>query len=633
MSSEETVVSSFDELGLPEALVSSVKEIGYETPSPIQAASIPVLLEGKSLLGQAQTGTGKTASFALPLLARIDMKKNSPQVLVLTPTRELAIQVAEAFQRYARDMKGFHVLPIYGGHSMTLQLKQLKRGPQVIVGTPGRVMDHLRRNSLDTRTMQAVVLDEADEMLKMGFIDDVDWILEQVPQPRQVALFSATMPEEIRKVARRHLDGAQEIRIAAKTSTVDTINQRYWQVSGVHKMDALTRIMETEDFDAAIIFVRTKTATVELAEKLEARGYSASALNGDMNQALRERAVNQLKQRKLDIVIATDVAARGLDVERITHVINYDIPYDTEAYVHRIGRTGRAGRTGEAILFVTPRERGLLRAIERATRQRIERMDLPTREMVAEQRVKQFKTDVVEMVGNVGSDMDFFRNLVKELAEENEMSLEDIAAALAWKAQVKRPLILPPEEVRPQRERRDRRDRDDRRGDRGERGGERGERRPRRERPEGVNFVRYRIEVGRNEGLQPGDVVGAIANEAGIESRYIGNIRLYDQFSTVELPEGMPDEVMKHLQKTRVRQSEMNISVDTGPEPEERPRRPRGDRPRGGPRGDRPRGDRPRGERRGGPRGDRGERGGDRRPRNNDGQSRPRRENSGNQGE
>lgn len=602
MSSEETVVPNFDELGLPEALVASVKEIGYETPSPIQAASIPVLLQGESLLGQAQTGTGKTASFALPLLARIDVKKNSPQVLVLTPTRELAIQVAEAFQRYARDIKGFHVLPIYGGHSMTLQLKQLKRGPQVIVGTPGRVMDHLRRNSLDTSTMNAVVLDEADEMLKMGFIDDVDWILEQVPQPRQVALFSATMPEEIRKVARRHLDGAQEIRIAAKTSTVDTINQCYWQVSGVHKMDALTRIMETEDFDAAIIFVRTKTATVELAEKLEARGYSASALNGDMNQALRERAVNQLKQRKLDIVIATDVAARGLDVERITHVINYDIPYDTEAYVHRIGRTGRAGRTGEAILFVTPRERGLLRAIERATRQRIERMDLPTREMVAEQRVKQFKTDVIGMTDSVGSDMDFFRNLIKELAEENEMSIEDIAATLAWKAQVKRPLILPPEEKRPPRERRER-DRDGRRGERSERG-ERGERRQRRERPTDVNFVRYRIEAGRNEGLQPGDIVGAIANEAGIESRYIGNIRLYDQFSTVELPEGMPDEVMNHLQKTRVRQVAMNISVDTGPAPtDDRPRRPRGDRPRGGRndrRGGERRNDRPRGERRGG---------------------------------
>ncbi len=597
MSSEETVVSSFEELGLPEALVASVKEIGYETPSPIQAASIPVLLKGDSLLGQAQTGTGKTAAFALPLLARVDVNKRSPQILVLTPTRELAIQVAEAFQRYARDLRGFHVMPIYGGHSMTLQLKQLRRGPQVVVGTPGRVMDHLRRKTLDTSTMNAVVLDEADEMLKMGFIDDVDWILEQVPQPRQVALFSATMPNEIRKVARRHIQGAQEISIAAKTSTVDTISQRYWQVSGVHKMDALTRIMETEDFDAAIIFVRTKTATVELAEKLEARGYSASALNGDMNQALRERTVNQLKNRKLDIVIATDVAARGLDVERITHVINYDIPYDTEAYVHRIGRTGRAGRTGEAILFVTPRERNLLRAIERATRQSIERMDLPTREMVAEQRVKQFKESVVEMTGSVGAEMDFFRNLVKELAEENELSLEDIAATLAWKAQEKRPLILPPEEARPQRERRDRNDRDGRRGDRNERGGDR-ERRPRRERPTDVNFTRYRIEVGRNDGLQPGDVVGAIANEAGIESRYIGNIRLYDQFSTVELPEGMPGDVLGHLQKTRVRQVEMKISVDRGPEPEERPRRPRSDRPRGDrPRGDRPRGDRPRGDR------------------------------------
>ncbi len=592
MSSEETVVSSFDELGLPESLVASVKEIGYETPSPIQAASIPVLLRGDSLLGQAQTGTGKTASFALPMLARVDAKQNSPQVLVLTPTRELAIQVAEAFQRYARDIRGFHVLPIYGGHSMTLQLKQLKRGPQVIVGTPGRVMDHLRRGTLDTSTMKAVVLDEADEMLKMGFIDDVDWILGQVPQPRQVALFSATMPNEVRKVARRHLDGAQEIQIAAKTSTVDTINQRYWQVSGVNKMDALTRIMETEDFDAAIIFVRTKTATVELAEKLEARGYSASALNGDMNQALRERTVNQLKNRKLDTVIATDVAARGLDVERITHVINYDIPYDTEAYVHRIGRTGRAGRIGDAILFVTPRERGMLRAIERATRQQITRMDLPTREMVADQRVKQFKDSVVEMSTTVGADMDFFRNLIQQLTEENEMSLEDIAATLAWKVQEKRPLILPPEEERPRRERRER---DDRRGERNERGGERGERRPRRERPTDVNFVRYRIEVGRTDGLQPGDVVGAIANEAGIESKYIGNIRLYDQFSTVELPEGMPQDVLNHLQKTRVRQVAMNISVDKGPAPKdeprgERPRRPRSNDRRGADtRSDRPR--------------------------------------------
>jgi len=600
MSSEETVVSSFDELGLPEALVATVKEIGYETPSPIQAASIPVLLKGDSLLGQAQTGTGKTASFALPLLSRVDIRQNSPQVLVLTPTRELAIQVAEAFQRYARDMRGFHVLPIYGGHSMTLQLKQLKRGPQVIVGTPGRVMDHLRRGTLDTSTMKAVVLDEADEMLKMGFIDDVDWILEQVPQPRQVALFSATMPNEIRKVARRHIQGAQEISIAAKTSTVDTINQRYWQVSGVNKMDALTRIMETEDFDAAIIFVRTKTATVELAEKLEARGYSASALNGDMNQALRERTVNQLKNRKLDIVIATDVAARGLDVERITHVINYDIPYDTEAYVHRIGRTGRAGRIGDAILFVTPRERGMLRAIERATRQRIERMDLPTREMVADQRVKQFKDSVVEMSAAVGAEMDFFRKLVQELTEENEMSLEDIAATLAWKVQEKRPLILPPEPERPHRERNERNDR----RDRNERGGERGERRPRRERPTDVNFIRYRIEVGRGDGLQPGDVVGAIANEAGIESKYIGNIRLYDQFSTVELPEGMPQDVLNHLQKTRVRQVAMNISVDKGPAPKDEPR---GDRPRR-PRNDRPRGDRPRGDR----------------PRRNDGPRKPR---------
>ena len=384
----------FEQLGLPENILKAVKELGYETPSPIQAQAIPTLLSGKDILGQAQTGTGKTAAFALPLLANIDANKSETQVLVLAPTRELAIQVAEACQSYAKHMKNFHVLPIYGGQSYSNQLRQLKRGAQVVVGTPGRVMDHMRRGTLKLNTLKTLVLDEADEMLRMGFIDDVEWVLEHTPEDRQIALFSATMPREIKKVAQNHLTDPEIIKIADKTATAKTINQRYMMTSGIDKLEALTRVLEMETYDGVIIFVRTKIATEELASKLNARGYSAAALNGDIAQAAREKTVDRLKKGGIDILIGTDVVARGLDVERISHVINYDVPYDTEAYVHRIGRTGRAGRSGDAILFITPREKRMLRSIEKATSQAITRMDVPTANVINQIRVDQFKKNI-----------------------------------------------------------------------------------------------------------------------------------------------------------------------------------------------------------------------------------------------
>ena len=541
-------IPQFRELGLAEPILQSLQELGYETPSPIQAESIPLLLDGCDLLGQAQTGTGKTAAFALPLLNNIDLSSKDTQLLVLAPTRELAIQVSEAFQSYARYLKGFHVLPIYGGQSMGQQLRQLQRGAQIIVGTPGRVMDHIRRGTLNLDTLKALVLDEADEMLKMGFIDDIEWILEHTPEERQIALFSATMPEVIRKVAHRHLKNPREVRIKAKTTTVDTIEQSYWLVSGLHKLDALTRILETEESDGLIIFVRTKTSSVELAEKLEARGYASAPLHGDMTQALRERTVEKLREGKLDIVVATDVAARGLDVERISHVINYDIPYDTEAYVHRIGRTGRAGRKGKAILFVANRERRMLRSIERATRQTIQQLTLPTRELVAERRVSKMLQQVQEALDN--EQLDFFKGVVTDMRHQTEVDTVDLAAALLFLAQKDRPLQLKEEPVRT-REPRQRDDRDGgrERRDRGDRG-DRGERRSREF--ANVNMQRYRLDVGREHGVMPGNIVGAIANEAEIDNRYIGHIKLFDTYSTVDLPEGIPGEVLQHLQKVRV---------------------------------------------------------------------------------
>ena len=429
---------TFADLPLSSVVLQAVQDVGYESPSPIQAQSIPHLLDGRDLLGLAQTGTGKTAAFALPLLSKIDLSQRDPQVLVLTPTRELAIQVAEAFQRYARHMRGFHVLPVYGGQDMRGQLRGLQRGAHVIVGTPGRVMDHLRRESLKLDSLKTVVLDEADEMLRMGFVDDIEWIMEHTPEKRQVALFSATMPYQIRKIADTHLKNPATVEIKAKTATVDTITQKVCMVNGFHKLDALTRILEVEPFDAMIIFVRTKTATVELAEKLEARGFAAAALNGDMSQALREKVVDRLKKRSLDILIATDVAARGLDVERMSHVVNYDIPYDTEAYVHRIGRTGRAGRAGTAILFATHRERRMLRAIESATRQRIDTMTLPSMSDVRDIRIKQFKESLLTTLA-MGEKLSIFRDIVNEMSAEQGLDHEDIAAALCFLAQKERP--------------------------------------------------------------------------------------------------------------------------------------------------------------------------------------------------
>ncbi|WP_211830260.1 DEAD/DEAH box helicase [Kistimonas asteriae] len=556
-------IPQFRELGLSEPILQSLQELGYETPSPIQAESIPLLLDGCDLLGQAQTGTGKTAAFALPLLNNIDLSSKATQLLVLAPTRELAIQVSEAFQSYARHLKGFHVLPIYGGQSMGQQLRQLQRGAQIVVGTPGRVMDHIRRGTLNLDTLKALVLDEADEMLKMGFIDDIEWILEHTPEERQIALFSATMPEVIRKVAHRHLKNPREVRIKAKTTTVDTIEQSYWLVSGLNKLDALTRILETEESDGLIIFVRTKTSSVELAEKLEARGYASAPLHGDMTQALRERTVEKLREGSLDIVVATDVAARGLDVERISHVVNYDIPYDTEAYVHRIGRTGRAGRKGKAILFVANRERRMLRSIERATRQTIQQLTLPTRELVAERRVSKMLQQVQEALDS--EQLDFFKGVVTDMRHQTEVDTVDLAAALLFLAQKDRPLQLKEEPVRT----REPRQRDDRDGGRERR--DRGERRSREF--ANVNMQRYRLDVGREHGVMPGNIVGAIANEAEIDNRYIGHIKLFDNYSTVDLPEGIPGEVLQHLQKVRV--CGRPLKMEQVPGGGEQPRAPR----------------------------------------------------------
>jgi ATP-dependent RNA helicase DeaD len=542
---------SFQELGLPPVLLDALADIGYETPSPIQARCTPLLLEGRDILGQAQTGTGKTGAFALPLLAKIDLTQKKPQVLVLTPTRELAIQVAEAFQTYAHHMRGFHVLPIYGGQAMSQQLRLLKRGVHVVVGTPGRVMDHLRRKTLQLDALKTLVLDEADEMLRMGFIDDVEWILEQAPAERQTALFSATMPEVIRKVAHKHLNNPTEVRIKSKTSTATTIHQRYWLVSGLHKLDALTRLMEVENFDAMLIFVRTRIATVELADKLSARGYAAEALNGDIPQNQREKTVERLKNGKLDILIATDVAARGLDVERISHVLNYDIPYDTESYVHRIGRTGRAGRKGEAILFVAPKERRLLRAIEKATSHPIEQMHMPSTSDINDKRVARFKQRIIDTLA--AEDLSSYEEIIEDFRQENDLDPLQIASALALLAQGNDPLLIKEQPRKQQREHKERKD---------DYGKSKTKSRPRstefsteaqplKEFPD-LDMERFIIDAGYNHDVKPGNIVGAIANEADIESCYIGSIEIHDDFSTVDLPEGMPREVLEILQKARV---------------------------------------------------------------------------------
>ena len=555
MSEHDTPLPSFNDLALIEPVLKAVENAGYETPSPIQAQIIPFMLDGRDVLGQAQTGTGKTAAFALPILSRIDLKRKEPQVLVLAPTRELAIQVAEAFQAYASQLKGFHVLPIYGGQEYSTQLRQLRRGVHVVVGTPGRVMDHMRKGTLKLNQLTTLVLDEADEMLRMGFIDDVEWILEQIPEKRQIALFSATMPTVIRKIAQKYLHNPEQITIKVKTTTAENIRQRYWLVSGTHKLDALTRILEAEEFEGMIIFVRTKTATIELAEKLEARGHSASAINGDMSQQLRERAINHLKQGKLDILVATDVAARGLDVDRITHVVNYDIPYDTESYIHRIGRTGRAGRTGDAILFVSPRERRLLSNIERATKKKVEEMQLPSTEYINNTRISRFKQRITDTLTT--EELSFFTQLIEQYQTEHDVPAAEIAAALAKMAQGDTPLLLKDIPKRARKERNDRQGARDRTRDRDR------DSKPRRSkgRSSDIKMELFRIEVGNSHGIKPGNIVGAIANETGIDGDHIARIKIEENYSTVELPAGMPKELFQELKKVRVAGQQLNISL------------------------------------------------------------------------
>ncbi|MFZ6724884.1 DEAD/DEAH box helicase [Undibacterium sp. MH2W] len=574
--SESTSTITFTDLQLSAPLLRALQDVGYETPSPIQAATIPYLLDNRDVLGQAQTGTGKTASFALPILSRLDINQSSPQALVLAPTRELAIQVAEAFQTYARHIPGFHVLPIYGGQSYGPQLSALRRGVHVVVGTPGRVIDHLDKGSLDLSKIKTLVLDEADEMLRMGFIDDVERILQETPEGRQTALFSATMPSAIKRIAQTYLNKPAEVTIAAKTGTADNIRQRYWLVSGMHKLDALTRILEAETFDGMIIFARTKLGTEELAAKLDARGFSVAAINGDINQQQRERTIQQLKDGKIDILVATDVAARGLDVERISHVINYDVPYDPESYTHRIGRTGRAGRSGEAILFITPREKNLLKAIERATRQPVSPLELPTIQTVNNVRIARFKDQISTALAEGG--LDEYTSLIEDYEREHNIPAIEIAAALAKMARGDEPLLLDKNrrevksddswrDERPARhDRNDRGDRGDRgdrpsRGDRFERE-DRGARREHSPRTAEPGMQTYRIAVGHDHGVKPGNIVGAIANEANIESKFIGRIDIYDDYTILDLPDDLPSDMLDHLKSVRVAGQSLRISAE-----------------------------------------------------------------------
>ncbi|MCL4126059.1 UNVERIFIED_CONTAM: hypothetical protein GTU68_017398 [Idotea baltica] len=543
--------TSFKDLNLSQPVLKALSDVGYETPSPIQAQTIPMLLEGTDMVGQAQTGTGKTAAFALPLLSKMDLTVKPVQALVLTPTRELAIQVAEAFQKYAKHIKGFKVLPIYGGQDYRTQLRSLDRGVNVVVGTPGRVMDHMRRGTLKLDSLTTLVLDEADEMLRMGFIDDVEWILEKTPAQRQIVLFSATMPSQIRRIATKYLNSPEHVTIKSTTSTASTIRQRYWNVSGARKLEALTRILEAEPFDAMLVFVRTKTSTIELSEKLEARGYACAALNGDIPQNQRERTVEHLKKGKIDIIVATDVAARGLDVPRISHVINFDIPTDIEAYIHRIGRTGRAGRHGDAILFVAPRERRLQFAIEKATGKAIEPMDLPSNELINERRISRFKQRITDTLA--ADDLSFFEELIESYHKEHDVPHAKIAASLAQLMQGDTPFLFLAKQSRNPRERDNSRDRNQSR-DRDREFLKEEFEKPRRSQMRAVEkgMERFRLEVGSNNDVKPGNIVGAIANEAGIDSQYIGQIVIETDHSLIDLPEGMPKEIFTDLKKTRV---------------------------------------------------------------------------------
>ena len=624
--------TTFADLGLKAPILEALNDLGYEKPSPIQAECIPHLLAGRDVLGMAQTGSGKTAAFSLPLLNNIDPDLRAPQILVLAPTRELAVQVAEAMTEFSKHMRGVNVVALYGGQRYDVQLRALRQGPQIVVGTPGRLLDHLKRGTLDLSKLSGLVLDEADEMLRMGFIEDVETIMAQIPEGHQTALFSATMPEAIRRITRRFMKEPQEVRIQSSVTTRPDISQSYWSVYGMRKNEALVRFLEAEDFDAAIIFVRTKNATLEVAEALERSGYNSAALNGDMNQALREQTLERLKDGRLDILIATDVAARGLDVERISLVVNYDIPMDSESYVHRIGRTGRAGRAGRALLFVENRERRLLRNIERTMKLTIPEADLPNADLLGKRRLEKFAAKVQQQLES--SDLDQYRALLSQIqptAEGEELDMETLAAALLKMAQGERSLIVPPDApMRPKREFRDRDDRFERRGDRNDRNdrGPRGDRperggedRPRRERRDAGEMELYRIEVGRDDGVEVRHIVGAIANEGDISSRYIGNIKLFGTHSTIELPKGMPGEVLQHFTHTRILNKPMNMQLMG----DAQPRSDRGGERRGGGRsfgGERREGGRSEG--RGEPRRFSGERRESRGPRRDDSSSRRR---------
>lgn len=574
------IQTTFADLGLNADILESLNGMGYVKPSPIQAECIPHLLAGRDVLGMAQTGSGKTAAFSLPLLNNIDPSLRAPQILVLAPTRELAVQVAEAMTEFSKHMRGVNVVALYGGQRYDVQLRALRQGPQIVVGTPGRLLDHLKRGTLDLSNLRGLVLDEADEMLRMGFIEDVETIMAQIPEGHQTALFSATMPEAIRRITKRFMKDPQEVRIQSSVTTRPDISQSYWTAYG-RKTDALVRFLEAEDFDAAIIFVRTKNATLEVAEALERNGYNSAALNGDMNQALREQTLERLKDGRLDILIATDVAARGLDVERISLVVNYDIPLDAESYVHRIGRTGRAGRAGRALLFVENRERRLLRNIERTMKLTIPEVELPNAELLSTRRLEKFAARVQQQLES--SDLDQYRALLEKLSPQDELDMETLAAALLKMAQGERPLIVQPDAPRPQR--REFRDRDDRRDDRrSPRDNREGGDRPRRERRDVGEMELYRIEVGRDDGVEVRHIVGAIANEGDISSRYIGNIKLFGTHSTIELPKGMPGDILQHFTRTRILNKPMNMQLlgDAQPQSEARGERRGGGRDFGG---------------------------------------------------
>ena len=582
MTSPTNAPVSFDSLGLPKVLLSALNTLGFESSTPIQAKTIPPLLDGKDVLGEAQTGTGKTAAFGLPALAKIDLSVRKPQLMVLAPTRELAIQVAEAIETFAKDMKGLKVATLYGGQSYQPQFQQLERGAQVVVGTPGRLMDHLRRKSLKLNNLSFCVLDEADEMLNMGFLEDIEWILEHLPKETQMALFSATMPAQIRKVANRFLKEPEHIKVAAVKKEKANITQYAWKVSGINKITALERIAETVDYDAMIIFVRTRNDTVDVAEKLERAGYPAVPLNGDMNQAQRERTVDQIKSGKSSILVATDVVARGLDIPRISLVINYDLPGDNEAYVHRIGRTGRAGREGTAISFVRPREMYSLRHYERLTSGTVKTYELPSIQEIGKARIERTRVEMASVVAD--KELANMREIVEKMANESEISMIDLAAALLFQKQLKQPL-QPKEDPKPRRETRERNDRNDRSGrdnrnDRGARRGDnRGDRQDRaprksKEARNDVDWQTYRLEVGKDHGARPGDIVGAIANEISLDSSYIGAINLHEKHSFVQLPKGMPDKSFKQLKRVRVRRQVLDISVSDAPAAPQRARKP-----------------------------------------------------------